>query len=267
MKALIDGDVLRYEVGFAAETGWQQDGPPPWDYIESILTERLARICRETSSETYNIYLTTGHTFRYDIATTRPYKATRIENKPWHYHNLTVYMRDVLGAEVVTGIEADDAMSVSHLDSNIIADDTIICTRDKDLRQVPGWFYSWELGNQPSFGPYWIEEDGGDLWLSKKGLSGTGYAWFCAQLLMGDRVDNVPGLPGWGPRRTYDLLAPIALNEHRQYVNAALLNEVKDAYADRMGHDWEPYLLEQGQLLWMTRKLNEDGTPVLWELN
>lgn len=262
MKALIDGDILRYEVGFAAEQGWQGSECPPWDYVGHLLIDRLNRIYGETKADSYTLFLTEGKTFRYDIARSRPYKGTRVENKPWHFSNLTIYMRDVLGAEIVTGIEADDAMAIEH---TLAPQETIICTRDKDLRQVPGWFYSWECGKQPSFGPYWIPEKGGELWLTERALQGTGYAWFCAQLLMGDPTDNIPGLPGWGPKRTYDLLAPIAQNEMYRLVNGAMFQEVCDAYADKL-ENWEQCLLEQGQLLWMVRRLNEGGTPELWRL-
>ena len=46
MKALVDGDVLRYEVGYAAEVGWREttkieDGIPPWNYVEEVKTKPI----------------------------------------------------------------------------------------------------------------------------------------------------------------------------------------------------------------------------------
>ncbi len=255
MIPLLDADILRYEVGFGAETGWQTEGElPPWSYVEEMLHYRIDRICSDVSAtEPPVLYITEGRTFRFDIAKRKPYKGTRKDHKPWHFNNLTVYMKDVLGCEVVTGIEADDQMVIDHLGD----EETIICSRDKDLRQCPGPFYSWELGKQPSYGPLVITKEGTiELSEDKKKIVGNGLAFFYAQLLWGDTADNIPGLPGCGPVATYDIL----------HEGEGGLYEVGFAYEEHYGADWEEELLEQGRLCWMTRRLNEDGSPVLWKI-
>lgn len=254
---LIDGDILRYEIGFAAETGWKaiskemnwENIIPPFRYVEKLLLSRLDYIKEMVgTTKTSIIYLTEGHTFRYDLAKTKPYKGTRKDNKPWHYKNLSVYIRDVLGAEVVTGIEADDAMSIRHTENY---GSTIICSRDKDLRQVPGWFYSWELGRQPSFGPRLLDNPGTlEISDDKKKLIATGLVAFYGQVLTGDRVDNIPGLDKCGPVAALNLLKD----------EPDMLDVVRQEYND------DELLLEQGRLCWMTRKLHEDGSPILWEI-
>jgi 5'-3' exonuclease len=278
MKALIDGDILRYELGFASETGWHgitgdDEAVPPFGYVSDLLHARIDSIMEETGSDSYTLFLTEGPTFRFDIAKRKPYKGTRPSNKPWHYQNLTVYMTDVLKAEIITHIEADDALAIAHLDPET---ETVLCSRDKDLRQVPGRFYSWELGMQPSFGPADITQVG-SLSLSDgktKKLTGTGFAWFCAQVLTGDTVDNIPGLPKCGPVAAYQALYghipdPSELEAgdgYDQYVCNHMIAHVGDLYAEKYGPDWEDELLEQGRLCWMTRRLNPDGTPELWEI-
>jgi 5'-3' exonuclease len=267
LKLLIDGDILRYEIGFAAETGWraikEDDSLPPWDYVAKLLHLRLDGIHHEISkyqTVTHNpkIYITEGRTFRDDIAKVKPYKGHRKEAKPWHYANLTAYMRDVLEAEIVTGIEADDAMAIEQVNAPFST--TIICTRDKDLRQVPGWSYSWELGRQPSFGPEIITKEG-DLQLSEnhKKLSGTGLSFFYAQCLIGDVSDNIPGLPYCGPVRAFSLLKGKTPEQQLK----ALLREYKTLYGHKK---YEKELREQGRLLWMVRSLYPNGQPVLWEI-
>lgn len=256
MKALLDGDILRYEVGFGAQTGWRSiiEGeyyPPPWDYVEEMLYERVKNICALAGCDEYCIYLTEGRTFRYDIAKTRPYKSSRKENKPFHWKNLTAYISACMPSQVVQTIEADDAIAIEHIRNS----STVICSRDKDLRQVPGKLYSWELGHQPSFGPCDIDS-AGYLELKPNGLFGTGYSFFCAQLLMGDPTDSIPGLKGYGPKKTFELLH--SLDEDQLY------DTVLSEYLEQ-GED-EEYLLEQGRLLWLVRKLNHDGSPVMWEL-
>lgn len=252
MLALIDGDILRFEIGFAAETGWKhvtdRDEIPPFDYVQDLLHQRLEYILSQTAADDFHIYLSGGKSFRYDIAKTKPYKGQRKDNKPWHFNNLSAYFTGVLGAETVYGIEADDALAI-HQSSQ--KGPTIICTRDKDLRQVPGWFYSWELGFQPSFGPTLIEKTG-DLNLStnRKKLAGTGLLFFYSQLLVGDTVDNIPGLKGCGPVAAYEMLS----------TSTDPFDTVQQAYND------DELLLEQARLLWIVRRLDEKGNPVMYEL-
>ena len=261
MRALIDGDILRYEVGFGAETAWRSIFPaypesiPTFDFVKEILHEKIDNIVALSGADSYQLYLTKGRCFRDAIATVKPYKP-RVENKPWHFNNLTVYMRDVLNAVVVEGIEADDAMAIEHVSSS---GSTIIASRDKDLRQLPGWFYSWELGSQVSFGPINIDLVG-SLALSdnRKKLIGTGFAFFCAQVLMGDKTDNIPGLPGWGPVKVYEYL--LGLKEADDYLYYLTM-----AYQDYYNTAWEERLLEQGQLAWMVRRIN-GKEPELWQI-
>lgn len=260
LQPLVDGDVIRYELGFAAEAGWRamgKEGSPPWEYVQELLHLRLEQIKRDLHTDKDPIlYFTTGPTFRFDLAKKKPYKGNRKENKPDHYNNLTVYLRDVLGAKEVVGIEADDQLAMDHVSSN---GTTVLVSRDKDLRQVPGWFFSWELGRQASFGPELITKEG---WLNlspkRDKLIGTGLSFFYSQVLTGDTVDNIGGLPNCGPVAAYELLNDKSSEE--QY------ESICKAYADVYPNTWEEELLEQGRLCWLTRRLNEDGTPQLWEI-
>lgn len=262
LQPLLDGDILRYELGFAAETGWKAvtedpEAIPPFDYVQDMLHQRIDGIkaMLHTTKDPI-IYITEGRTFRDEIAQRKPYKGTRKENKPWHYSNLTAYLTGALGARVVSYIEADDALTIDHVSSR---GTTVLCSRDKDLKQVPGFFYSWELGKQPSFGPALIDPIGGvAISENRKKLTGTGLSFFYAQVLTGDTVDNIPGLPGCGPVQALELLENKSPDD--------MLEAVTEAYREHYGPTWEEELLEQGRLCWMTRRLNGDRTPVLWEI-
>lgn len=272
--ALLDGDILRYEIGFAAEVGWRaitgEEDTPPWHYVREMLDERISNIMYQTNTSDYCLYITEGETFRYGLAKRKPYKGTRVTKKPFHFKNLTSHMVHVKNTIVVTNIEADDALAIDHISSN---GKTVLCSRDKDLRQVPGVFFSWELGKQAGFGPAKIEPLG-TLDFTKKplDLKGTGFAWFCAQVLMGDKVDNIPGLQDCGPRAAWEILREAYENPRANpetdpdAVAAEWITNVKQAYEVAYGHDAEEELLEQGRLCWITRRLNEDRTPELWEI-
>lgn len=262
MKALIDADILLHEVGYAAEVGWRgvtegREEIPPFTYVETLLLSKIANITGMTDATDYALYHTEGRTFRYDIAKTKPYKANRKDQRPWHFKNLLVYIRDVLGSTHVPGLEADDALAIEHTRMRECGEESVLVSRDKDLRQVEGRFYSYELGKQPSFGPTNITKEG-SLTLSEDGkLTGTGNLFFYSQLLTGDAVDNIPGCKGVGPVKAYNILT----DEERE---EPLLDRVLKEYDRVYGDKGEDIMIEQGQLLWLVRRTNEAGEPVLW---
>lgn len=256
MQPLIDGDILCYEIGYAAESGWQSPGLPSFDYVEELLLNRIGNICAMVEADAPPIVFLTGKkNFRTEIAKLRPYKE-RASHKPYHYYNIKAYLKGAYDCRCVEGLEADDLLAIEQ---TARPGETIICTRDKDLRAVPGWHYGWELGRQPQFGPQLVT-DPGEIRLSsdRKSVKGEGVLFFYAQCLTGDGVDTVPGLPGFGPVKTFELLLGADSEEE---IFKRVLSVYRDVYDDMA----ENALLEQGRLLWMTRKLNEDGSPILWE--
>lgn len=257
-QPLIDADIYLYEVGFAAESGWKSEGFPPFDYVAELLNNRITNICAIIeATEPPILYLTGRGNFRHTLAKRTPYKV-RAGNKPWHYANIKAYIKGMYDYRESEGMEADDLMAIEQSSR---PHETIICTRDKDLRSVPGWHYGWECGNQPSFGPMLV--DGyGSLCLSPCGkkLSGYGESFFYAQCLMGDAIDSIPGLGHrTGPVAAYKILKECTTSQEA-------LKAVLEAYADKWGERAEEELLEQGRLLHMTRELHPDGKPILWEL-
>lgn len=273
MQPLIDADVLRYECGYSAEAGWQSGEIPPWDYVQEHLELRIKNICGAVGATAPPIlYLTGKHNFREQLATRQPYK-DRPSNKPWHFHNITAFMKGNYDVVIQDGLEADDLMAIEQTrnQENFYGENcpvtgsgdywcpTIICTRDKDLRAVPGWHYGWELGNQPSFGPYLTDEIGYiTLSADRKSIKGTGLLFFYSQCLTGDRTDSILGVEGLGPVKAAEILKDIQTSDEA-------FKAVREAYRAVYGDDGDRLLLESGRLLWMTRELNEDGSPVLWE--
>lgn len=253
MRALIDGDLLVYECSAVAE--YPKDEPiSDFDFVIEVFHNKLRDMLKAVDAEDFVMYLTGKGNFRDKIAVTKPYKGNRKGEKPFHYENLRAYIMSHSWAVMVEGMEADDALAINQ------TDDTIICSRDKDLRMVAGWHYGWESGQQGEFGPYQFSEHG-ELHLSenRKKLTGGGLMFFYSQLLTGDSTDNIPGLKGYGPAKAYDLLCDCE-DEYELY------SVVMVAYEEQHEDKFEEYMLEQGRLLWMVNQLNEDGSPVMWDL-
>lgn len=252
MQPLIDCDVLIYECGFASEAGWGKDkGAPPFDYCAEFLDMRIQAICNAVEATAPPILFLTGKTnFRNTIAKRTKYK-DRPSNKPYHYKNLIAYVKGKYDWRMKEGIEADDFMAIEQNNNP----NAIICTRDKDLFNFPGHKFSWELGNQPSRGPILVD-DLGELKLSpnNKKLIGHGGLFFYAQCLMGDKVDSIPGCPGIGIKKAFDILNGCDCLTSAYF---RVLSVYRHYYEDLA----ETELLEQARLLHMTRRM--DGNRIL----
>ena len=260
--ALIDGDILVYESCYAAQSAYKQatdsDDIVGFESVDNSMVQRIEQIMLGAGCDSYVLYITEGRTFRYDVAFTKPYKGTRHADKPYHYANLRAVIKTLHPCKIVTMLEADDQLAIDALAD---PDNTVLCSRDKDLRQVTGaTVYSWELGNQPSFGPTKIQRIGG---VDRHG-KGTGFAFFMAQMVMGDGVDNVPGITGKGPAAAHAILSPIVeddeLTEDEKV--AEMKAAVTTAYQRCYAEDYEEVYEEQATLLWMLRAQPADGDRI-----
>jgi hypothetical protein len=292
--ALIDADITLYELGFSCEKkdpDTELVEASSWDFVEDLINKKLRIICDEaettedpilffTNTKRINKLLNRERVrverptveyvpnFRDAKAVEKVYKAGRKPEKPFHFYNILAHLLGNYQYHVDEhGLEADDAMCIRQYKSWGDGD-TIICSRDKDVRQCPGYHFSWEMGAQASIGPIFIEPIG---FIEKKGegekyangkskpikLFGFGHKFFYSQLLMGDMVDNIGGLAGRGPVFAYNLLHD-AKSERECY------ELVAELYIKTYGDEWKNKILEQSSLLWMVRETNEDGSPVLW---
>ena len=282
MQALIDADILRYEIGFSGQ--WKDDEGVlvmrDWEFVKELLDMKIAGICEDVEADEVPVlYLTDDTTinrmrnrerkreglkplalianFRDKIAVTKVYKGTRKGEKPLHFNNLTAYMLENYLCEVSSGgLEADDEMCIEQT-SRLGKGDTIICSRDKDLRICQGLHYSWECGKQAAIGPFQtdrvgsIEDKGGKVF-------GTGLSFFYSQLLTGDGADNIPGLPRCGPVAALKALEG-AVDE------ASLFASVSELYKNKLEEGWEAYMREQADLLWMVQELTDKGERIMYE--
>lgn len=248
MIALLDGDVIVYACGFASEEKYYElsvngetkefrykkelddyigefVSPDAYISVETVVkvpplshsihnvNMLLDKVLTRVSAKDYKIYLTGKNNFREQVATIRGYKAHRDKlAKPAHYNEIKQYLIDRFGAEVVDGMEADDAMAIKQMEHYTNLDDyTVICSIDKDLDQVPGWHYNWNRDEL-----YKITEE---------------YAlrYYAKQMLIGDATDNILGIPGMGPKKADKLIAEVAVDD----LQAVLLNAYKKAFSNK----------------------------------
>ena len=256
--ALIDGDVVVYVAGFAAEECWYEteDGEihgtmtqaklhcdrigadptkismrveaEPKSHALRLVKNILLRVSDRTRAKELKVFLSGSNNFREGVAVTRPYKGNRSGRKPHHYQNIRDYLVDICGAEIINDMEADDALGINQ------TSDTCICTIDKDLDMVEGYHYNFRTD---SF--YNITE-------------GLAVRHFYKQLLTGDTVDNIQGVKGVGIKTAEKILNPLTDEEDMFWA-------VHDEYVKKYDRPME-VMLEMGRLLWILR---EEGG--MWE--
>lgn len=276
--ALIDADVLRYEV---ASVGEKDGDIRSFDFVKQVFDDRINTIIEGAGATDYQLFLSGDRhstkilnrerrravlpeldfqpNFREALAKGKVYKGTRKQEKPFHWINLTAYILSNGGkVHVSTGCEADDLIAIEGYGNP----NAIICTRDKDLRMVPGLHYGWECGKQPEFGPVEYDACGKiELVRSKPPkIKGGGFAFFASQLLIGDVVDNIGGARGIGPVKAFSILENCTTE--REYFSA-----VVRTYQELYGAHWEEFLREQCSLLWIIRERNPDGSLKHFELD
>src|SRR6056297_1089731 len=96
MKLLIDGDILVYRCGFAAQRGRGDEvEAEPVSHALHNVREVVEAIQQALGSDDLTVYLSGSTNFRFDIATERPYKGNRFDApKPVHYGAITQFLKD-----------------------------------------------------------------------------------------------------------------------------------------------------------------------------
>lgn len=259
LRPLIDADFMPYRFGFSADSGMRKElknNNPDLndDAIDLLLVEmdyeshalHGAKMMMEGLVEKFNpeyrLYIQddTVKTFRYDLATIQPYKGNRTDMvKPKYHKHIREYLLDVWKAILVRSIETDDAVGIEQF--NNPDKTTVLVSQDKDLKMIPGWHYD----------P--VKEE---LYYQTIRDANNFLFW---QMLVGDKADNIPGIPQIGEKRANKLME--ALDGDTDKIRAA----VKEQYARAYGGDWEKAYNEVGTLLYILRKPEEldKGCPLL----
>lgn len=222
MQALIDGDIVAFRNAVSCESKDKVTGELHLEPVEIALirTDIMMRnILRATKAETYKVYLSGSTNFRYTVCP--EYKANRKDKiNPVWLQQCKEFLVTEWGAIVCDHIEADDALGINQ------TPETIICSIDKDLKQIPGNHYNF------------VKEE----FFSVTPLEGL--QWFYQQLLIGDTTDNIIGIKGIGPVK-----AQKAINTCKDEVE--MFQVVRDLYKD------DARLAMNGKLLWILQE--EEG--------
>jgi len=243
MLALVDSDILLYEVGFTTE---DKDEAVAFARMDERIHAILDAVSRFTGGKEDNYFLpeyqcylsdSKENNFRYKIDTT--YKGNRTQPKPRHYEVLKEYLIVEHGAKIAYGMEADDALGIAQNKEWDNSPTTVICSIDKDLDQIPGYHYSWP-----------INRSGNEIRPEKFYLTSPdeGILFFWRQMLIGDTADNIKGIAGIGKVGAERLLDSSMFEKD-------MLEIVREKYEDQYGiEEGNQKMLANGKLLYIKRK-------------
>jgi 5'-3' exonuclease len=191
------------------------------------------RILDRWDNPEYLMALTGSNNFRKQIYP--EYKANRDATaRPRYLWEARQYFIKYYGAVVANGMEADDLVAMNA------SPETVVVGNDKDYLQLAEtWVYNpWKDET------VYVDEYTADL-------------NFCIQLLTGDSVDNVPGLPNPAkahfkkqPNFTKDTASEVLEGKSRE----EMLETVTDLYRQVYGDDWFSRYDLAASLLFLRRR-------------
>jgi 5'-3' exonuclease len=187
--ALVDADIIVHRVGYT--TNEESEGVAK--YRLDTTMDGILQAFKFTDVESY---LSDSLENNYRLRISPDYKANRKDiEKPVHYEVLKEHFIRQWQARISFGMEADDSLGIRQ--SELVAQ-SVICSIDKDLLQIPGSHYNFVRSEFRV-----VEEK------EAKRL-------FYLSVLTGDITDNIKGIYGVGPKKAEKFL-PDYLETDEEY--------------------------------------------------
>jgi 5'-3' exonuclease len=187
MSLLIDADYIVYKSCAANET--EIDFGEDLIVVTSNFSDAYGMVERELASIANDLgcfddsILFFSDSINFRKAIDPAYKGHRNRKKPCGYKRVINKLKEEYHVVVMPTLEADDAMGIYATKEP----GHIICSPDKDMRQIPGELYDFTQ-EVSTITP---EE---------------GYRWHLIQTMAGDQTDGYAGIPGIGIKRAAALL-------------------------------------------------------------
>ena len=277
-RTVVTNRVLQHDTDFACyRVAANMD-----ETIEQCVTRVLSIVTarrRQAGAAFVNMHLTVGlKSGRKEMATVEAYqeKRNKKSNPELSYRveqiraTLASKCSSTFKAVVSHLIEADDNLrmcQINQIEKHGI-ESSVMDSGDKDL-----WFTDgWHMADDGSF--YFVDGFGHTEYREvgnvKPKLVGEGTSWFWHQMIMGDGVDNIPGLKRIS-NTTLDEYFPLKKGRRKAGGDGACgeakavemllgctsdnqaLNVVTRAYKAYWGSEWKEMFIEQAFLLWIRR--------------
>jgi len=204
--------------------------PQDVSHATYIVKNQIKRLKDKFKPEVIKLILGGKNNFRDNLPLQKQYKSNRKDFiRPVHLKEVREYVRKVQDAEVVDFWEADDAVVYYGYDYLEKGYDVIICSQDKDALAYSGLkVYDFTKEDAEPL----LISDLGELHLNAKDeVKGSGFLWYCQQMLIGDTTDfyrpfEVAGIK-YGEKTAYKVLKEC---KTRQEALEAVISEYQRIY-------------------------------------
>jgi DNA polymerase-1 len=231
MKLLIDADYIVYKSCAAAE--YDIDYGNDVIVVGSKFSEAYANAIRDIKRVQSGFFDAEVILFFSDSINFRKrvdpaYKGHRNRKKPCGYKRVINHLYNDYKVIIMPELEADDSMGV-YATSN---DDCVICSPDKDMKQIPGRLFNMD-----------------EMFTITKQ---DGWQWFLIQTLSGDQTDGYSGAPGFGVKTSAKFFGE----------NGYTWNTVLDAFIQK--GLTEEDALKNARLAKILTAEDYNNGPILW---
>lgn len=173
--------------------------PSEESHVLYAVKTKINTICEHLKMENYFGVIGSGDTFRHELSLPQKYKGNRDDKpKPLMLPNAKDYLIEKHGAQIVTGIEADDRLTQygyqgwnDYLKTGKFS--YLVASMDKDGNSTPCLSFNlYRKDNAFKYPePFMIEDGLGELWMNGGEVKGYGELWLAVQMCKGDTSDNV----------------------------------------------------------------------------
>lgn len=220
--AIIDGDLIKFRSAISAEG---EEEP----YIACARANAmLAEMLYALDTDEYELWLSGKDNFRYKVYP--EYKGTRKAQRPRWENDVKEFLINECNAQILDGAEADDALGFRMAELLAEGKRPVCVTNDKDNKQTVGEHYD---PIKKEF--FTVTPEEADR-------------FFYYQLLVGDSVDNIKGVPGIGPKKAEKLLSEYPPEEWEEVI--------KELYSCEEEYE------QNAKCLWIWRKRGD-----IWQKN
>ena len=240
MSLLIDADYIAYKSCAACEdeTDFGHDVivvTSKFSEVLDMFQGEINRIIRNLGGmDDVMLFFSSSTNFRKKIYP--DYKGHRNRKKPCGYKRLLNWCGDNYTTLMIDDLEADDALGIFATDPIEGDAGHILCSPDKDMRQIPGLLY--DLTNPVTE----ITKEEGDR-------------WHMIQTMSGDQTDGYAGVPGIGIKRA------VALFEKKGWT----WNTIVETFEEKELTEDDALLNARLAKILQHENFDSDSnTPILW---
>lgn len=177
---IVDADSILYRVCYQAKEDSLEVAK------DTLLGYVFENIYKPLRCEKFVFCFSHGKTFRYDVAQTKPYKGNREKlEKPVHFDEIKQFAMETYNGIMIDNTEADDVV-ISIAD--LYKPDFVLAGIDKDGLQMEGLHFNY------------VKHEFKHM-TTKDAQYNLAY-----QMLVGDNVDNIQGVPKIGAVKAEKLL-------------------------------------------------------------